>query len=143
MLWTSDGWKSLTMTACIAFFNVVDTTASPAYPFVNAAVAVLSLRFSFNAAYSRLGTLSDRPQMKSSEKSSAQLHGRPGGNAGGPTEDQVEDHPIGSHASWWTSGPWTKTIEMSQDSRAWSAILRDTVNELEAGQFRPGRSPPP
>ncbi len=29
-------------------------------------------------------------------------------------------------------------IEMAQGRRAWSAIVRDAVNALEAGQFRPG-----
>ncbi len=28
--------------------------------------------------------------------------------------------------------------EMAQDRRAWSAIVRDAVNVLEAGQIRPG-----
>ncbi len=29
-------------------------------------------------------------------------------------------------------------IEMAQDRRAWSAIVRDALNALEAGQFRLG-----
>ncbi len=52
---TSDGSKSLTTTACGAFFHAA--TASPAHPSVNAAVSVLSHRSSFNAAYAGLGTL--------------------------------------------------------------------------------------
>ncbi len=98
VLRTSDGSKSL-MTACGAFFDAAAATASPVHPSVNAAVSVLSLRYSFNAAYAGFGTLPDEPQVKSSERSSAQLHGRPGGNAGGVTEDLVEDHPGGPRAS--------------------------------------------
>ncbi len=51
--------------------------------------------------------------MKSSEWSSAQLHGRPGGHAGGgePTEDLAEDHPGGTRASWRTSGLWPTTMD--------------------------------
>ncbi len=58
-------------------------TASPAHPFVTIVVSVLSHRFSFNVAYAGLSMRPDGPQAKSSERSSAQLHYRPGGNAGG------------------------------------------------------------
>ncbi len=50
---------------------------------VNAAVSALYLRSFFNAAYAGLGSLPDGLQVKSSERSSVQLHCRPGGNAGG------------------------------------------------------------
>ncbi len=69
--------------ACRAFFDAVTATASPEHPSVNAEVSVLYLRSFFNAAYAGLGTLSDGPQVKSSERSSARLYGRPGGNARG------------------------------------------------------------
>ncbi len=36
---------------------------------------------------------------------------RPGGNAGGPTEDLVEYHPGGHRASWRTSCLWPATLE--------------------------------
>ncbi len=49
----------------------------------DAVVSVLYLWSFFNAAYAGLATLSDGPQVKSSERSSAQPHCRPGGNAGG------------------------------------------------------------
>ncbi len=111
MLRTSDGSKSLTTTACGDFFNAVAATASPAHPSVNAAVTVLYLWSFFNAAYAGLGTLLDEPQVKSSERSSAQPHCRTRGNAGGPTEDLVEDHPGGHHAFWRTSGLWPTTME--------------------------------
>ncbi len=107
----SDGSKSLTTTDCGAFFDTAAATASPAHPSVNAAVSVLSHRSSFNAAYAGFGTLPDMPQVKPSERSSVQLHCRPGGNAGGPTEDLDEDHPGGSHASWRTPGLWPSTME--------------------------------
>ncbi len=106
-------------------------------PSVNAAVSVLYLRSFFNAAWAGLGTLPDGPQRKSSESSSAQLHGRPVVNAG---EGQLKT--------------WTRTIQedlallggprayddgtrMAQDRHAWSAFVGDAVNALEAGQFRP------
>ncbi len=75
------------------------------------AVSVRHPRSSSNAAYGGLGPLPDGPEVKSSEGSSAQLHGRPGGNAGGPTEDLDEDHPGGPRAYWRTSGLWPTTME--------------------------------
>ncbi len=52
-------------------------------PFVNAAAAALSLQCYSDVAYAGLGTLPDGPLVKSFERSSAQLHCRHGGNAGG------------------------------------------------------------
>ncbi len=83
MLRTSDGSKSLTTTACGAFFDAAAATASPAHPCVNAAAFVFYLRSFFSAAYAGLGTLLDGSQVKTSERSSAQPHCRPGGNAVG------------------------------------------------------------
>ncbi len=80
MLRTFAGPKSLTTTVCDAFFDVAAATTSPAHLFVNAAVSELYIRSFFNAAYAGFGTLPDGPQVESSERSSAQLHGRPGGN---------------------------------------------------------------
>ncbi len=51
------------------------------------------------------------PHVKSSERLSAQLHCRPGENAGVPTEELVEKHPGGSRASWRTPGLWPSTME--------------------------------
>ncbi len=146
VLRTSDVSKSLTTTACGAFFDAAAATASPAHPSINAAVSVLYHRSFFNAAYAGLGTPPDGPQVKSSDRTSVQLHYRPGGNAGGPTEVLVECHP-GARAAWWTSGVWRTTMELgmasdrqrdAQDHRAWSAIVTDAVNAWEAGQIRPG-----
>ncbi len=64
-----------------------------------------------NVGYADSGTLPDGSQVKSSERSSALLHGRPGGDAGEPTEDLVEDHSGGPRASWQTSGLWLSTME--------------------------------
>ncbi len=112
MLRTSGGSKSLTTTVCGAFFDVAAATASPAHPYVNAAVSVLYLQSFFNAAFAGLGTLPDGLRVKSPEKSSVQLHCRPGGNAGGgATEDLVEDHPGGPRASWRTSTLWPTAME--------------------------------
>ena len=111
MLRTSADLKSLTTIAYGAFFAVAAATASPAHPFANVAAFVLSHRSSSNVACAGLGTLPGGPQVKSSEKSSAQLHSRPGGNAGGATEDLVEDHPGGPCASWRTSGLWPTPLE--------------------------------
>ncbi len=77
VLGTSDGSKSLTTTACGAYFDVAAATASPAHLFVNTAVSALYPRSLFNAAYPGLGTLPDGLHVKSSKKSSAQLHSRP------------------------------------------------------------------
>ncbi len=38
----------------------------------------------------------------------------------------------------WNRDMPSMCIEMALDRRARSAIVRDTVNALEAGQFRPG-----
>ncbi len=65
---TSDGSKSSTTTASKA------TSKSPRHPFVSIAASVLSLRFTFDIASASFGMLLDRPQVNSSERSSAQLH---------------------------------------------------------------------
>ncbi len=46
--------------------SIAAATASSVYPFANAAVSVLSLRFSFNATYAGLGTPPEGPQVTAS-----------------------------------------------------------------------------
>ncbi len=142
---TAGDSKSLTTTACGAFFDVAAATASAAHPFVNAGVSVLSPRVFFNAVYAGLGTLPDGPQMKSYERSSAQLHGRPGGNAGSQLKTWSrtiqEDLALLGRPRVYDLRRWNRKwpvscTEMAQDRRAWSVIVRDAVNTLEAGQFR-------
>ncbi len=78
-----------------------------------AAVSGLYLQSFFNATYAGLGTLPDGPQVKLSERSSAQLDGRPGGNAGG---GQLKT--------------WTRTIQedLARSRRIWG--LWPTTMEL-------------
>ncbi len=148
---TSDGSKSLTPTACGTFLDAAAATPPPAPPFVNAAVSVLYLRCFFNAAYAGLGTLPDGLQLKSSARSSVQLHCRSGGNAGGQLKTWSrtiqEDLALLGGPRVYGLRRWNREwpvicTEMAQDCRAWSAIVRDAFNALEAGQIRPGRSPP-
>ncbi len=141
-------WKSSTTTACGTFFDAASPTASPAHPSVNAAVSVLYLRSFFNAARVGLGTLPDGPQVALSKGSSAQPHGRPGANAGGKqlktwSRTIQEDLALLGGPRVCGLRRWTREwpvicTEMVQDRRAWSAIVRDAVNALEAGQIRPG-----
>ncbi len=100
------------MTTACGAFDADAVTASPAHPSVNAVVSVLYPWSPVNTAYAGLGTLPDGSPVELSERSSVQLHGRPGGNAEGPTEDLFEDHPGGPRASWRTTGLWPTTMEL-------------------------------
>ncbi len=127
-------------------FDVAAATASPAPLFVNAAVSALSRRCYFNVANAGSVTLPDGPPVKSSEviyptplptwrKRRGQLKTR--------SRTITEDLALLGGPQVYGLRRWNREwpsicIELAQDRRAWSAIVRDAVHALEAGQFRPG-----